>query len=102
MCARTLLYRARGLCQRACLASRSELSLSLDVDRAKHWIDKGARPSETVHSIFQRQGVYQDRPQRKRRERPGRKRLTKTRANRRSAQKARAQRKSLKGKKSAK
>jgi small subunit ribosomal protein S16 len=35
-----------------------ELRLKLDVERARQWVLNGAKPSETVHSIFQKNGVY--------------------------------------------
>jgi len=37
---------------------KEELRLTLNVERARHWIDHGAIPSDTVRSIFKRQGVY--------------------------------------------
>ena len=42
------------------IASVAEARLSLDVERARHWIERGAQPSETVRSIFKRQGVFGD------------------------------------------
>ena len=36
-----------------------DLRLKLDVDRARHWVQHGAQPSDTVRSIFQRSGVYE-------------------------------------------
>ncbi len=29
-------------------------SVSLDMDRVRHWIDRGAQPSETVHSLMKK------------------------------------------------
>jgi small subunit ribosomal protein S16 len=34
------------------------LRLKLDVERARQWVKNGAKPSETVHSIFLKNGVY--------------------------------------------
>ena len=60
-----------------------DLRLKLNVERAKHWISVGALPSETVRSIFKREGVYGDSPPVKKvRRRPGRKKVTATRTRR--------------------
>lgn len=70
--------------------------IALDVDRARHWLRHGAKPSETVHSIFKRQEVYADDLERKPtpvRKRPGRKKVTAKRKARTEAQKVRAERK---------
>lgn len=32
--------------------------IQVDEDRARAWLAKGATPSETVHSLFKRAGVY--------------------------------------------
>ncbi len=64
---------------------KEDLRLTLDIERAKHWLSVGATPSETVNSIFRRQGVYMDRAQKVARKRPGRKVQTKTRAGRTDA-----------------
>lgn len=31
---------------------------NVDLDRARHWLKVGAKPSDTVHQIFKREGVY--------------------------------------------
>lgn len=63
--------------------SKSEdLQLRLDVEKAKEWIARGARPSETVASIFRRQGVYKDAVVRPKRTRPGRTKTTATKTAR--------------------
>jgi len=51
--------------------------LKLDVERARHWLAVGAKPSETVTSIFKRQGILEVKPKLPR-ERPGRNKTTKT------------------------
>ena len=40
----------------------ADLRLKLDVERARHWVQHGAQPSETVESIFRRAGVYEGHP----------------------------------------
>ncbi len=74
------------------IATREELQLSLDLERAKYWVSKGAQPSETVHSILKRNGVYEGQEPPKPRKRPGRKKATKTRVARRAAGRVRDQR----------
>jgi len=32
--------------------------VEVDADKARAWLAKGATPSETVHSLFKRAGVY--------------------------------------------
>ncbi|MEM7311333.1 MAG: 30S ribosomal protein S16 [Planctomycetota bacterium] len=71
-----------------------ELRLKLDVERARHWVLKGARPSETVHSIFQRSGVYEGVATKKARDRSGRKNETRTQTRRVDAKAKRAEAKS--------
>ena len=71
--------------------------IKLDVERAQHWVKSGAKPSETVHSIFKRQGVYVDdlglAARYKPRKRPGRKKTTATGTRRQADKAARAERK---------
>jgi small subunit ribosomal protein S16 len=55
--------------------------LTIDVERARHWLKNGAKPSETVTSIFRTRGVFEPKPIVKR-ERPGRKKPTKARERR--------------------
>ena len=50
-------------------SSKPELRLRLDVERARHWIERGAKPSDTVNSILRREGVYEGRPVHKPRKR---------------------------------
>jgi small subunit ribosomal protein S16 len=70
----------------------AEKQLSLDVDRARAWLQRGALPSETVRSIFKKLGVIQGEwPVRKRRERAGRKKKTQARATKRASQSARTE-----------
>ncbi|RKZ07097.1 30S ribosomal protein S16 [bacterium] len=38
-----------------------EKQVSLNVERAQHWLEHGALPSDTVASLFRRQGVYEGR-----------------------------------------
>jgi small subunit ribosomal protein S16 len=63
-------------------SSVKDLQLKIDLERARFWIDHGARPSPTVASILRRLGATKDRPPKKVRSRPGRKKDTKTRARR--------------------
>jgi small subunit ribosomal protein S16 len=63
-------------------STKPELRLSLKVDRAKFWLSQGALPSETVRSIFKREGVYEGVERSMPRKRPGRKVVTKARTNR--------------------
>ena len=76
------------------LAPREDLALSLDVDRARAWLDRGALPSETVGSILRRQGVYEGRPEKAKPSRDGRKRDTAKKARRAAAKAGRLERKS--------
>jgi small subunit ribosomal protein S16 len=36
---------------------RQPAVVKIDTDRARYWIDKGARPSETVASLLKQQGA---------------------------------------------
>ena len=72
---------------------KPELRLKLNVERAKHWVAQGAIPSETVRSIFRKEGVYTDAPARKVRKRPGRKVVTAKRTQALAADAARDERK---------
>lgn len=72
-------------------SSKEELRLTLNVDRAKYWISVGAQPSETVNSIFRKQGVYADRPARKVTKRPGRYKVTKKKESRKADKAARTE-----------
>ena len=33
-------------------------TINVNLDRARHWIDDGAQPTDTVRSILKRAGVY--------------------------------------------
>lgn len=72
------------------IAPKEEMQVTLDVERARYWIEKGALPSETVASIFKRMGVTSAAPKPKR-DRSGRKKPTQTSAHRKAAKSARAQ-----------
>lgn len=50
--------------------------VGLDKERARHWLEKGAVPSETVRSILKREGVLEGLPERKKRTRTGRNKPT--------------------------
>jgi small subunit ribosomal protein S16 len=65
--------------------------ITLDVERARFWLGNGAKPSDTVASIFRRHGIV-EKPAVKR-ERPGRTQKTSTHTRREEAKGARAQRK---------
>ncbi len=72
---------------------KPELRLKLDVELAKKWVAQGAVPSETVRSIFRKEGVYADAPARTVRKRPGRKATTAKRTRAEAEDAARAERK---------
>jgi len=61
----------------------------VDFERVRFWLEHGAKMSETVTSILKRQGFRADKPIVKR-ERPGRKKKTATRARRDQADADRA------------
>lgn len=67
--------------------------LTLDTERTKAWLEKGAVASDIVQSLFKRLKVF-PRKIEERRSRPGRKKKTATRARREAAEKARLERKS--------
>lgn len=69
------------------IAPRPENQVSIDAERARYWLERGAQPSETVRSILKRSGVAVVPAVRPARERPGRKRPTKS-AERRAAEKS--------------
>ena len=69
-----------------------EAQITLDIERARYWLSTGAKPTETVASIFRRRGVFEPKPIKKR-ERPGRKKTTATAASREKVQTERAERK---------
>lgn len=73
------------------VSPKEELRLTLNAERAKYWLSVGATPSDTVNSIFRRQGVYTDRAPKKVTKRPGRWKSTKTKASRQAAKAARVE-----------
>ena len=70
-----------------------EKQSTLNVERARHWLSQGAKPSETVHSIFKRFHVYEGEYAivHKKNDRSGRKAVTKTRIRKQAAKRARAE-----------
>jgi len=73
---------------------KPELRLTLNVERAREWVARGALPSETVRSIFERGGVYEGMPKHKpARRRPGRKKVTAKKTERLTKKSARLERK---------
>jgi small subunit ribosomal protein S16 len=60
------------------IAPSKDRQLSLDVERARYWVEHGAQPSETVRSILKRAGVYGEPKPKVKRDRSGRKRKTQT------------------------
>lgn len=79
------------------ISKNEENQHTLNVERAQHWLRHGAKPSETVHSLFKKHGVYVDGLElgkTKVRRRPGRKAVTKTRTRKHAAKAARAEAKS--------
>lgn len=40
---------------------KSEGSLQIDAERANHWLDRGAQPTDTVRSLLRRAGVLKKR-----------------------------------------
>ena len=74
------------------IASSPEAQVQLDVERARHWIEHGAQPSETVRSLFKRHGVFGEPKPKKPRDRSGRKKATKTKQRRAARDKAVAER----------
>ena len=58
------------------------LRLKLEPERIKYWLSQGAKASETVASILRKQGIPLSERPRKVRERPGRKKASKTKTHR--------------------
>lgn len=75
------------------IAPKPEMRLTLKNDRALHWLQQGARPSESVTTALKQAGVWSELPEKKKRGRPGRKKETAKRKRRTEAKKARAERK---------
>ena len=67
---------------------------TVNVERARHWISVGAKPSPTVHSLFKRHDVYEGdlalKPQTPRK-RKGRRKATAKRTRKQTAKAARAE-----------
>ncbi len=42
-------------------APRQEKSLAVNAERANHWLDQGAQPSDTVRSLLRRAGILKAR-----------------------------------------
>jgi len=61
-----------------------ELRVKLDVERARFWLGRGAKPSHTVNNIFQRENVYEGRVEKPARVRTGRGKDTKSSASRKA------------------
>lgn len=66
-----------------------EAQITLDVENAKKWIAQGAQPSDTVRSLFKKQGVYEGTEIKKPRKRKGRYTKTKKHETRAAAKAAR-------------
>ena len=45
----------------ACAKKQAENSLEVRKDRANHWLDSGALPSDTVRSLLRRAGILKER-----------------------------------------
>lgn len=59
------------------VAPQEEARLTIDLERARHWMLQGAQPSDTVRSILRKKGVLGELPEPKKRKR-SRKRSTAT------------------------
>ena len=75
------------------VAPNAEAQITLNVESAREWISRGAQPSETVRSIFKKQGVFEGVETKKPRKRKGRYAKTKTGEARQAAKTAREERK---------
>lgn len=64
------------------LCKDKENQVTLNAERAKHWLSVGALPSDTVHSLLRAGGVYEGVNKPKPRPRKGRSKMTKTREHR--------------------
>lgn len=74
------------------ISRKTEAQVSVNAERARYWLSVGALPSETVRSIFKREGVWQAPPKVKR-DRSGRKKVTKAGTARTEQKKLRAEKK---------
>ena len=75
------------------ISPKPELRLKVDVERAKHWIERGAVPSDTVRSILKKEGAFEGVERPTPRKRKGRGKATQTKTRRRADKKVRAERK---------
>ena len=78
------------------LAADPARQVAFDTERARYWFAKGAKPSETVMSIFKRAGVFEGEhalPAKKRVTRAGRRKKTARGTVRREAKAGRQERK---------
>jgi len=73
------------------VAPTAEAQVTLDVERARDWVARGAQPSDTVRSLFKKQGVYEGAAPRTPRKRKGRYVKTKKNAARTAVKAARAE-----------
>ena len=64
------------------VSPNTEAQVTLDVERAKHWLSQGATPSDTVRSILKKNGALEGLPEPKRRKRTGRRKVTAKRTKR--------------------
>ena len=79
------------------IAPKEDAQHTLNVERARHWLSVGARPSATVHWLFKRHAVYEGElalGRTTKRDRSGRKQATKTHERKQAGRKARAEAKS--------
>lgn len=70
-----------------------EAQVTLNVDSARDWLSRGAQMSDTVRSIFKKQGVFEGMETKKPRKRKGRYASTKKREARNAAKSAREEKK---------
>lgn len=77
------------------IAPKVENRLTLQSERALHWLQHGAKPSETVITALKQVGLWEQLPTKKKRSRAGRKKKTATRARKVEAKKVRAERKEV-------
>lgn len=72
---------------------KPELRVAVDLERAKHWLEHGAKPSDTVASILRRQGLAIPHPK-PRKPRKGRSKKTAAKTRRAERKQALLERKS--------
>jgi small subunit ribosomal protein S16 len=76
------------------IAPKVESQHTVEVERARLWLSRGARATDTVRSIFRRHGVYEGQPEPTARKREGRDRDTATKRHRAERKKQLEERKS--------